>query len=52
MGLWANNLSFLMMTKLMELYIFALKISFIEVPLNSCIAINNKIFNEVMKCIN
>ena len=47
MGLWANNPPFLMMTKLMELYMYGLKSSFIEAPLNSCITINNKVFNEV-----
>ena len=43
-----------MMTKLMELYIHKLKISFIEAPLNSCKEItikttNIKIFNEMHK---
>ena len=41
---------FLMMTKLMELYMHGLKISFIEAPSNSCIAINIKIYS--MKHIN
>ena len=36
-----------MMTKLIESYMHGLKLSFIEASLNSCIAINIKIFNKV-----
>ena len=41
-----------MMTKLIELYMHGLKLSFIEAPLNSYIAINIKIFNEMHKLNN